>query len=379
MSNKKSILIMHVVYNFGQGGLENGIVNLINHLPQSEFRHVIVSLKDNNDFGARIKKEVKIIGLNKTDGNDLSVFVKAFKLYRELKPDVVHSRNLAAFEMQVPALLACIPYRIHGEHGRDVSDLDGRNVKYKILKKILTMFVHRVVAVSSELENYLLEEINVSKRKLVKIENGVNIELFSPMNENNSLIRGSVINDCDRFVIGTVGRLEEVKSQETLILGLKCLLNNRPDLKDKIKVVIVGDGSMKNHLTDLVHKNGLENNVSMPGSSDEIHVVMNSFDVFALTSKAEGMSNTILEAMSCGCPVIATNVGSNGVLISHGEDGYIIDVGDSNALAKYIEHYYENKKLLEKHSVMARNKIIDKYSIEIMVANYQQLYKRAIN
>ena len=125
-------LIAHVIYRLGIGGLENGLVNLINRLPESRYRHVIISLTDVSDFKQRIKRQdVGCIALNKRAGNDVMMLWRLWRLFRRLRPSSVHSRNLAALEAQFPAWLAGVPCRIHGEHGRDVSDMDGFSKKYR--------------------------------------------------------------------------------------------------------------------------------------------------------------------------------------------------------------------------------------------------------
>ena len=113
-------LIVHVIYRLGVGGLENGLVNLINRLPESQYRHTIVSLTDVSDFQQRIRRDnVSCLALHKRPGNDIGMLWKLWRLFRELRPAIVHSRNLAALEAQLPAWLAGVPCRVHGEHGPD--------------------------------------------------------------------------------------------------------------------------------------------------------------------------------------------------------------------------------------------------------------------
>ncbi len=125
-------LIVHVIYRLGVGGLENGLVNLINRLPSESYRHAIVCLTDSTDFSKRIQRQdVAIYEIHKKPGQDWGSFVKVYKLFKQIKPAIVHTRNLAAIEYQICALLAGVPYRVHGEHGWDVYDPDGNNVKYQ--------------------------------------------------------------------------------------------------------------------------------------------------------------------------------------------------------------------------------------------------------
>ena len=127
---KKPPLIAHVIYHLGVGGLENGVVNLINHIPSERYQHTIICLKGYSDFSTRItQKNVKIIALNRREGWDFRLYVNLFNTLRNLKPDIVHTRNLATIEGQIIAAVARIRARIHGEHGRDIFDLYGKNKK----------------------------------------------------------------------------------------------------------------------------------------------------------------------------------------------------------------------------------------------------------
>lgn len=174
-------LIAHVMYRFDIGGLENGVVNLINHMPGEAFRHVVISLTEITDFRKRIARDdVEFIALAKPAGHVLWIYPQLFRLFRRLRPAIVHSRNLAAMEVVVPALLASVPVRIHSEHGRDVDDLDGSSKKHQWLRRIYAPFVTQFIALSKDLENYLTSRVGVRKDKVVQIYNGVDTGRFYP-------------------------------------------------------------------------------------------------------------------------------------------------------------------------------------------------------
>ena len=173
-------LIVHVVYRFDIGGLENGLVNLINRLPGRSYRHAIVCLTNATEFRRRLVRNVPIIELHKHDGNDLRIYLRLWRVFHQLKPDIVHTRNLAALEAQVPAFVAGVPCRVHGEHGRDVGDLDGSNKRYRIIRLLVRPFVHRYIPLSRELTCYLQKQIRVPDWRIVPICNGVDLEIFHP-------------------------------------------------------------------------------------------------------------------------------------------------------------------------------------------------------
>ena len=162
-------LVAHIIYRLDVGGLENGLVNLINHIPAERFRHAIICLTGYSEFRRRIRRsDVPVFALNKPAGNSPLTHFKLWRLLKQLRPDIVHTRNLAALEGTLPAALAGVPVRIHGEHGRDVGDLDGSNRKYQLWRRLFKPFVHQYIALSKDLERYLHEQGSTCRRRRLR-------------------------------------------------------------------------------------------------------------------------------------------------------------------------------------------------------------------
>jgi sugar transferase (PEP-CTERM/EpsH1 system associated) len=174
--------IVHVVYRFAVGGLENGLVNLVNRLPADAWRHTIVSLTDVDPaFAQRIERaDVEVVALHKPAGHAIPVYPALWRLLRERRPAIVHTRNLAALEVAPLAWLAGVPVRIHGEHGRDADDPDGTNVRRRRIRRVFRPFVTRYVAVSPDLAAYLAGPVGVSVPRIDQIFNGVDTMRFAP-------------------------------------------------------------------------------------------------------------------------------------------------------------------------------------------------------
>ena len=150
------IRIVHVVYSFGVGGLENIIVQLINQLPADKYEHVLLSLTSMGDFAQRITQPgVQLVALHKGAGHAVPLYPKLWRLFRQLKPHVVHTCNLAALEVLPVAWAAGVPRRVHAEHGWDAHDPQGKNLKYQRLRRLYRPFVSHYVTVSKDLDDYL--------------------------------------------------------------------------------------------------------------------------------------------------------------------------------------------------------------------------------
>lgn len=371
-------LIVHIVYSFRVGGLENGIVNLINRLPESRFRHAVIALTDvDPDFCARITRpDVEYIELNKSPGPGVLLFPRLFRVLRALAPAIVHTRNLAALEMNVPAWLARVPVRIHGEHGRDVDDPDGLQGKPRRVRRLYSYFVTHYIALSRELSDYLTDRVGIAPRRVDLICNGVDAERFHPPLGGREALPGSPFNDLSLCVIGTVGRLQAVKDQVGLVRAFAHL--RRRGSFPTLRLVIVGDGALRGAIEKAVRDEAVDDAVWLAGERTDIPAVMRSFDVFALPSIAEGISNTLLEAMASGLPVVASAVGGNPELVVDGCCGTLVPAGAPQRLAEALAAYVGQPTLLRKHGDAGRKRIEEGFSLDAMVGRYEAVYAREL-
>lgn len=364
--------IIHIIYRLDFGGLENGLVNIINGSHQ-EFRHTIIALNGvNPDFANRIAaSDVEIHDVHKKPGKDLAVYFRIWKLLRQLRPDIVHTRNLTSIEAQVPALLAGVPVRIHGEHGWDIADPKGDVRKYQILRRVIGACIHRFIPLSSELKNYLIQKVGIPDRKITMICNGVNLACFAPLPDRHER------DESAPFVFLTVGRLEKIKGHRYLIESLGLLKQEMGDIDSRLQLRVVGDGSERQSIEARAQELGLESVVLFLGSRSDIAALLNDCDAFVLPSLAEGISNTILEALACGKPVIATHVGGNTDLVAHGEYGLIVESESPIALASALKTYLSDPSLAKRHGERAYQEAVSRFSLDGMIEQYKNVYHSA--
>ncbi len=371
-------LVAHVMYRFDVGGLENGIVNLINHMPHDAYRHVVISLTEITEFRKRIvRDDVEFIALQKPPGHALWIYPQLFKLFRKLRPAIVHSRNLAALEVVVPAWAAGVRVRIHSEHGREGGDLSNANKKYQFLRKVYRPFVTYYLALSRDLENYLKCYIGIPEDRLTQIYNGVDTNKFSPVNRRMA-ISGSPFNDQNFWVVGTVGRMHSVKDQATLVKAFSLALSLNPSLKEKVRLMLIGDGPLHRQIQSLATDLGVSELIWMPGERQDIPEILRGLDCFVLPSISEGISNTILEAMASGLPIIATDVGGNPELIEDQKTGVLVSVNDYQAMAKAIVAFADAPENAKQMGLRGHKQVGEKFSIESMVKLYCKLYDRLV-
>lgn len=373
-------LVVHLVYRFDTGGLENGVVNLINHMPVAACRHAVVALTEVvPGFAARIRRDdVQFVSLHKAPGHGVKLYPRLLKLLRELQPAIVHTRNLAALECQVPAALAGVPVRIHGEHGRDVDDPDGSVRRYQWLRRAYRPFVHRYVALSRELSSYLEHRVGVPPQRIAQIYNGVDLTRFDRPGATRVAPPGCPFNAPELFVAGTVGRMQTVKAQPLLAQAFVRALQLQPALRQRLRLVMVGDGPLRAQAQAVLDGAGVADLAWLPGERADVPDVMRGLDCFVLPSLAEGISNTILEAMACALPVLATEVGGNAELVVTGRTGRLVPAGDVQALAAGLVDMAGERAGAAAMGRAGRERVEQQFSLRSMVASYQSLYDRML-
>ncbi len=372
-------LVLHVVHRLAMGGLENGLVNLINHMPAERYRHAIVCLTDSTDFRQRLRRpDVPVVELHKREGQDFAVYGRLWRTLRRLRPDIVHTRNLGTLESLAVAALAGVRGRVHGEHGRDMYDLYGARLKYRLFRKLVAPIVSRYVTVSRDLADWLVRSVGVSPRRVVQIYNGVDTRRFQPRVGPRDPLMPADFAPPGAFVIGAVGRMEAVKDHATLVKAfIRMVGAGRPE-HAHARLVIVGDGPGRATALELLRAAGLGHLAWLPGERADIPDVMRSLDLFVLPSLGEGISNTILEAMACGLPIVATSVGGNLELVVEGQTGTLVPPGDPDRMAQAIETYVTARDVAGRHGRAARRRAEEQFAIDTMVAGYLDVYDRVL-
>jgi len=372
-------LVLHVVYRFDTGGLENGVVNLINHMPAHAYRHAVLALTEVTQFRQRIQRsDVEFISLYKPPGHGVWQYPKLFRLFRQLRPAIVHSRNLAALEVQAAAWAAGVPVRIHGEHGRDVGDLDGSNVTYQRIRRLYKPFVHHYTALSRDLADYLVDKVRVPQEKITQACNGVDTDRFCPAPAGPLPIAGCPFDPAQHWLVGSAGRMQAVKDPLMLAQAFVQALTLAPELQPRMRLIMVGDGPLRAQVQVLLDASGLGSLAWLPGERSDVPDIMRGLHAFALPSLAEGISNTILEAMASGLPVVATAVGGNAELVLQGQTGYLVSPSNPQTLALRLLELAASPQRSCQLGQAGRQRALGAFSLQAMVATYQSLYDQQL-
>jgi sugar transferase (PEP-CTERM/EpsH1 system associated) len=269
---------------------------------------------------------------------------------------------------------------VHGEHGWDVHDPDGASVKYRWVRRAYRPFVQQYVALSRQIETYLQQGVGVPAARIAHICNGVDMARFSvpDATARPSPLHTAPFARDGAFVVGTVGRLQAVKDQSLLVRAVARALAQQPAARARMRLVIVGDGPLRGPLQRAIEAAGLGDVAWLAGEQADVPAWLRAFDLFALPSRSEGISNTILEAMACGLPVVATRVGGNAELVDAPVTGVLVPAGDEAALADALLAALADPARARAQGAAGRLRVEQRFSLDAMVASYEAMYERLL-
>lgn len=349
---------MHVVDSFGIAGLEKG-VGAVTNGTSDEFDHTLVVLRYLHHITVPLPPGTEIVKMDKRPGISLRFLWRLSRTLKKLRPDVVQTRNWGSVEGIVAARLAGLRGVIHGEHGWSVVDPHGRDTKQVRARRFLSRWVREFTCVSRAIEQWLQDDVRV-RVPITQIYNGIDTEAYRPGPEG-AAVREELGVPADAWVLGMVARPDPIKDPATLFRAFAKVRERVPHAC-LVPVAFAPEEPM-----DGVFPAGVRSDVAQ---------VLRAFDVFALTSLNEGISNTILEAMATGLPVIATRVGGNPELIVDGETGRLFPVGADDELASILVEYATQPELCRAHGAAARQRVVSAFSLPSMVDGYRAVYRR---
>jgi glycosyltransferase involved in cell wall biosynthesis len=224
----------------------------------------------------------------------------------------------------------------------------------------------------------MVSVVGVPAVKVAHICNGVDTERFTPRTAMDDCGLPESFLDENSVVIGSVTRFSAIKDPINLIEAFLCLYKKSAEQKSVLRLIMIGDGELRGAALSRLEEAGLLDVAWLPGSRDDIPAMLRVMDVFVLGSYREGISNTILEAMATGLPIIATTTGGNTELIEPGINGVLVPPAESQELANAIAVYVNNSDRRVRHGQASRDKVLADFSIRGMIKNYENMYFRAL-
>ena len=369
----RKISVAQLTYSLGQGGVERGIVHLVNRLPADQFRQIVISLTEPTDLAGEItNREAKLYRLQKRAGNDPLIVPQLRRILLSEAIDILHGRGWA---MLVEGLLAARLTHgcrfVYGYHGKTYEDAVHPKRRRILAQRILLPWADALVAVAPSVARTWCQEVGLATQRVTVICDGV--PTTPPVDEAERVgIRRELAIPDRHWVIGSVGRIDPVKDYPTMLKAFALLRREGV----QALLVLVGDGPHRLPLQQEARALGVEGAVRFLGKRQDVPRLLSIFDVFVQASLSEAMPNALLEAMGAGVPVVATSVGGTLDVVTDGVNGCLFPPGEAEALAAAISNFLQNEDRRRALATEGRAEVLSRYTVEAMVAGYAALYER---
>ena len=353
--------IVQVIPYFCFGGAETMCENLTYALEKLGHSVTVVCLlPERTPISERMERAgIRVRYLDKKLGLDLSMIPKLTKLFREEKPDVVHT-HLNVLKYTAPAAkLAGVPRCVHTIHNLADKEAEGR------ISGIISGFAFRKglsipVALSPLVHQSIMDYYGLEEQRIPTVFNGVPLDRCIPR-ETYAL--------GEKAVLVHVGRFNEQKNHGGLLEAFQLLLEPCPNTE----LWLLGDGELRDQMESYAQSLDIQDRVRFLGSQENVYPYLHDADVFVLPSRYEGMPMTVIEAMGTGLPIVASHVGGIPDMVKDGESGLLTTLAPED-IARCCAALLSDEKLRERLGRGARAES-GRFSAEEMARSYCRVYE----
>jgi len=374
MKKSNRIRVLHVVDGYRMGGAENKLLELIQQLNHDKYEILLANVGPTGPLESRFRTlDIEIFEFPRKFAFDPTPCLSLFHLIRERKIQVVQTTLFwADFIGTIAAKCARVPLILSWETVSHEGDPYHNNFQRRNGYKLMAKFADLIVAVSHEVKTSLIKRRNIPAEKIQVIHYGVDLQKFHPNGKAvRQNLRQSFDVDDNDFLIGIVARLEPWKGHDIFLEAFATLSEKYPN----VKVIFVGDGSLRANLEQIVRDRSLQNHVRFLGVRNDIAEILNVIDLFVLPSRpGEGLPNVLLEAMACRKPVVATAVGGVPELVASGKNGYVVESGNVEELASALERVISDRAHLNELSENALQTVTGEFSLQKQLTAFEKIY-----
>jgi glycosyltransferase involved in cell wall biosynthesis len=375
--------ILHIITSIDNGGAENHLYDLISKQVNAYDIFLIYFKGTNHHRSDLISKGVKVFNVNFSNKNIflfLIKFLSVLKIFKNVKPDIVHchlwiSELCGLFLKLIYGKSFLLIVTKHLDSFFFEGSFGTKNFLRGIfLERIIFFYTNHVIFISKEVKNFFAKKIDFNKKKYSVIYYGVNIKKFSKYNYKEKIDLKKKLNIDDKtIIIGCVARHVEQKSLDIVIKSFSQFVQQNP--KIKAKLIMVGKGHLESELKRLAKNLNISNKIIWIKYTNKINLYFNLFHIFCLSSKYEGLGLVLLEALASGIPVLATRSGAIPEIIKNKKNGYLVKHGDINNFSRRIN---DTLKLSKKSSFKENlSNLKDLFSLDRVYEATNKAYRKA--
>jgi glycosyltransferase involved in cell wall biosynthesis len=363
----KRIRVLHVIQNLNYGGMERVLSDIVLRSDPATVESHVLCLQYLGRFAEGLDVAAT---LHVAAPMSAASMLRPTALARQIgaiAPDVVHSHSGVWYKASYAARIAGVPRVIHTEHGRARPD----PLANRLVDSLGARRTDVVVAVSAPLASQLERDLAVPARKLAVIANGVDVDAYAPHADTGRL-RAELEIAPTTPIIGSIGRLEPIKGYDIMVDAYAALCASG---EDRGAVLVVGgEGSQRTTLVERVSALGLAGRVFLLGWRDDVLDMHSAFTLFTMSSRSEGTSISLLEAMSAGLAPVVTDVGGNAAVLGETLRHRLVPPEDPTLLARAWATLLADPAARAAESVIARDRVIEAFGLDAMVRAYARLY-----
>ncbi len=373
MNGERLPVAVHVVHSLEGGGTERTLVALLCAFDHSRIRHVVVTLREAGCLASRLPDQVSCVPLAVSGRSRLAGLALA-RVVRRTRASVVHARNICCW----PDALVC---GVFAPGGRIVLGFHGMEsggaftARARFVARMAGKMGARFTSVSESGRKLMAGQLGLPVDAITHLPNGIDLAPYENSDRHQGGAIRTMLGFTDRdWVIGAVGSLTPVKGIDVLIEAVSRLAATDED----VRLLIVGEGPLKTVLAEEARNLGIFDRVQFAGQREDVVTILKAMDVYVCSSRSEGMSNSLLEAMATGLPVVATTVGDNCVMIRDQVDGLLAPPNDSDALADALRLVRASPDLAARLGKAAQERI-RAYDFRKTVSAYESYYGEPID
>ena len=372
---KERLTVLFPVTDLARDGAQRQLLELVRGLDKKRFKPIVLTLQAGGELEGEFRRvpSLRVISLERNGKYDLIYPIKVFRIFRKMKADVVQPfLTPATFFGLLPAILCRTPVKIVTERLAQNKEHLGYRI-YQKAEDILSHFADWAIPNSEAGRKYLVER-HINPNRIRVIYNGLNLSRLTCDKESAEQVRQKLGVPPGGKVVGIMARLFPQKDHATFLRAAAIINQTMPDTR----FAVVGAGPLRSRLENLSQELGLASKTVFFGQQQDVGTYLSTFDVAVLTSETEGCSNSLLEAMALGKPVVATDVGGNRELIRHGETGLLVPFGNAKAVADAILSLIRDPETATAMGQRAKENVTNQFNLEKMVQQYQSLYEETL-
>ncbi len=365
------IRVLYAIEDLEVGGAERLLVQTATHLDREHFDPAVCCLTRPGALAEEVESHnVPLVALGKKPGIDFSVALRLASLLRRERFDIIHTHLFTAdLWGRMAGLLAGVGGLVSTEH----SLAPWKDKKRIFIDRVLDRFTHRIIAVTAAVREHLLRQRVAAPDKITVIRNAV--DPGNPVTpEERWRVRQELGISPIAPVLGSLGRLAPEKGPEVFLKAAQIVAAQHPDAR----FLIVGGGSCYAQMEALAQQLGIQDKVIFTGVRTDVRTLLGAMDLFVLPSHTEGMSIALLEAMAASLPVVATAVGGTPDVISHEDNGWLVQPDNPKQMALACGRLIRDEPLRTRLAVAGRQRVVQQFGLETMIERTQSVYRSVL-